>query len=312
MSSEVDQLTAVGHQITAGKYYIVATCTVLFYDYFLTLGDEVKYAWSGNRSWAFWVFLINRYFPMSYQVWLLAIDFTPRFDTAVCNKTAFYSIFAFAICTLLAQVVLTVRMYAVGMKNVYIAVGFGIITASQFALGIYMMTLAGKEGAHPLPQIPLDAYHLCVFFRHRNLELAYTSLSIIYDSLAFLLIMFLATRLKRRGLKVRTLMEAIAEDAMRYFMVIFSAHLVLVLTLNLAPEPIQLLPGPGLPVYLPVMISRIMLSLKKAADSQQKAWTLTEPTMSGPGFQNLKFLKPGGDANERQHEAIPLQTFAEP
>lgn len=37
-------------------------------------------------------------------------------------------------------------MYAVAMKNIYIAIGFGIITASQFALGIYMMTLAGREG----------------------------------------------------------------------------------------------------------------------------------------------------------------------
>ena len=37
-------------------------------------------------------------------------------------------------------------MYAVAMKNIYIAVGFGIITASQLALGVYMMTLAGKEG----------------------------------------------------------------------------------------------------------------------------------------------------------------------
>jgi hypothetical protein len=191
------------------------------------------------------------------------------------------------------------------------------------------------------------------------------------DSLAFLLIMFLATRFKRRGLKVRTLMEAIAADAMRYFMVIFSAHLVLVLTLNLAPvrtaAPLSgLLPmssdvllfrnrsnffqarkshtshaaltnshytfspwqlaaflckcyirftshdlQAGFVRYLPVMISRIMLSLKKAADSQQKAWTLTEPTMTGPSFQNLKFFKPRRAANERQRETIPLHTFAE-
>ena len=41
--------------------------------------------------------------------------------------------------------------------------------------------------------------------------------------------------MKKRGLKIQTLMEAIAADAMRYFMVIFSAHFVLVMTLNLAP-----------------------------------------------------------------------------
>ena len=32
------------------------------------------------------------------------------------------------------------------MKNVYIAIGFGTITASQFVLGIYMVTLARREG----------------------------------------------------------------------------------------------------------------------------------------------------------------------
>jgi len=309
MSSEVDQLIAVGHEITAGKYYIIATCTVLFYDYFLTLGDEVKYAWSGKRSWAFWIFLLNRYFPMSYQVWLLSIDFfTPHFNTTACNKTAFYSILAFVTCTLLAQVVLTIRIYAVAMKNIYIAIGLGAITVSQLALGIYMMAVAGKEGAQPLPQIPLDAYHLCVFFRHRKFELAYTSISIFYDSLAFLLIMFLATGLKRRGLKVRNLMETITADATRYFLVIFSAHFVLVLTLNLGPEPVQLLPGPGLPVFLPVMISRIMFSLKKAADSQNKPWTLTEPAVVGPNFQRGRPLIPRRRTNEMQND-IPLETY---
>ena len=32
------------------------------------------------------------------------------------------------------------------MKNIYIAIGFGIITASQFGLGTYMIILAGEEG----------------------------------------------------------------------------------------------------------------------------------------------------------------------
>ena len=55
------------------------------------------------------------------------------------------------------------------------------------------------------------------------------------DSLAFLLIMLLAARSRRRGLKVQSIMETIATDAMRYFLVIFSAHFVLVMTLNLGP-----------------------------------------------------------------------------
>lgn len=37
-------------------------------------------------------------------------------------------------------------MYAVAMKNAYLAIGFGIITVSQFGLGVYMIVRAGKEG----------------------------------------------------------------------------------------------------------------------------------------------------------------------
>ena len=94
------------------------------------------------------------------------------------------------------------------MKNVPIALGFATITASQFVLGIVMLMLAAMKGgktgfldggissylgrllcsirprvAQPLPPIPLDAYHLCVFYRHRRLEVACTSISLLYGSL---------------------------------------------------------------------------------------------------------------------------------
>ena len=63
--------------------------------------------------------------------------------------------------------------------------------------------------------------------------------------------------------------------------------------------------------YLPVMISRIMLSLKKAADPQQKTWTLTEPTMTGPHFKGMEFFKPRRGASDMEHDSIPLDTYAE-
>ena len=54
------------------------------------------------------------------------------------------------------------------------------------------------------------------------------------DLLAFSLFFFLARRSKATGLKVRLILDIIAEDAMWYFLVIFSSHFVLVLTLNFA------------------------------------------------------------------------------
>ena len=88
------------------------------------------------------------------------------------------------------------------------------------------------------------------------MEVAYTSISLFYgpckscsdlerkvltdpaynvctsDLLAFSCFIFLAKRSKASGLKTRMVLDVIAEDATWYFLVIFTSHLVLVLTLN--------------------------------------------------------------------------------
>lgn len=111
MSSDLDSLVALGHTIISHKYYALATGTVLFYDYFLTLEDEIKYAWSGKKSWVFWLFIINRYLPFFWEFWQFAVSYGPQSELSisVCNKTVFYSALIFVVCTLLAQVVLTLR-----------------------------------------------------------------------------------------------------------------------------------------------------------------------------------------------------------
>ena len=83
-----------------------------------------------------------------------------------CDRVAWYAFFTFATCTLLAQVVLTLRLgaifvvqrlcvdiwesrrriYAVTLRNTPITIGFEVITASQFALGIWATALSAREG----------------------------------------------------------------------------------------------------------------------------------------------------------------------
>ncbi|KAF9790731.1 hypothetical protein BJ322DRAFT_1104380 [Thelephora terrestris] len=330
MSSALDLLIQAGHDITSikvsrprpeppphhrtdddlfYKYYALATGTILFYDHLLTLADEVKYAWSGKKSWTFWLFLINRYFPMTFQFLLLAVSYGPNPHP----KISWYSIFMFVFCTLLAQIVLTVRAYAVTKKNTPIAIGFAIITLSQLVLGIVVVVFAAKGGVQPLPPIPLDAYRLCLFVRHRTLEVVYTGISLLYDLLAFLLTIILARRSKTSGLQIPTILKIIAEDATRYFLVIFTSHFTIGMIFNtcLPQESIQLLPASGNVVFLPVMISRIMLSLKKAADSQRNGWSLGEPSTNGVGLSAIKFSSPRRGLFREGSDEIPLDTFPE-
>ena len=55
----------------------------------------------------------------------------------------------------------------------------------------------------------------------------------IPDFLAFSLVIYLATRSKAQELRIPSILETIAEDAMRYFLVIFTSHFVLMMTLAL-------------------------------------------------------------------------------
>ncbi|KAF9789853.1 hypothetical protein BJ322DRAFT_1208839 [Thelephora terrestris] len=271
MSSELDPIVQAGRDILAFKYYGLATGTILFYDYLLTLEDEIKYMWSRKQSWTFWLFVVNRYFPMTYQIWQLAISYNPlRFATNRCNKTAWYVLFTYTICTLLAQVVLTSRIYAATMNNTVIAIVLLSIVVPHFGLGIWEVVLASREGAELSP-IPLDAYRVCSPVWHRPLVVSFISISLVYDSLAFSMIMFLAARSSRAtaGLKIQTIWRLLAEDATLYFMVIFTSHFVFEMTLLFGRPTIQLIPGVGGVSYIPVMISRIVLSLRKATALQQ-------------------------------------------
>ena len=62
--------------------------------------------------------------------------------------------------------------------------------------------------------------------------------------------------------------------------------------------------------YLPVMISRIMLSLRKAADSQQNGWTLGASSMIGTSQPSMRFFNSRTGPNWKGEE-IPLDTRME-
>ena len=110
--------------------------------------------------------------------------------------------------------------------------------------------------AQVLPSIPLDAYRLCTFVRHRTLEVVYTSISVLFggwglscqpggtdltlnvyksDFLAFSLIVYWTFWVRKNGLrhKFATILDTVAEDSMWYFLLVFFSHFALVMTMNL-------------------------------------------------------------------------------
>ncbi|KAF9789668.1 hypothetical protein BJ322DRAFT_550952 [Thelephora terrestris] len=234
-AAALQTLIDAGYDILSIKYYAAAGVTLLFYDYFLTLPDEIRYAWKGRKPWIFYIFLVNRYVPILYETWIVVVVWWPGFTYEVCNNTAWIEIAIFVFLTLLAQIFLTMRIYALTMKNKMIVAFFSGVTIPQLALGIYLTYLGATNPAVVLPPIPLDAFRLCVFARHRPIEIGYTSISLFFDSAAFFVIFSSGLRTGLGSSSVSSsrpsLVHTIVHDATIYFFVIFTSHLIFLSTL---------------------------------------------------------------------------------
>jgi len=255
------------------RYYMLAAQVIYYYDYLLTLPDEIKYAWSGRKTWIFTLFFLNRYTPALYQTWMFFVGFSPQFTHHMCDKTSFLHLLSFFMCTIFAQVTLILRLYLLTFKNKQIVAFFSAITLSQALMGMYIIVIAARKPAQFIPEIPLQAFRMCAFVRSPRLELVYMTLSLSFDATMFLVIVFTSIK---TGISLPdgqpSIFRAIVKDSTVYFLVIFSSHLLSFIMLLATRPTLQLLPSVGNLVLLPLMISRLMLSLKKASKHKDSGW----------------------------------------
>jgi len=149
---------------------------------------------------------------------------------------------------------------------------------SQLILGLYLAICAAMEGALPMPPMPLPVYMMCVFTGPWYAQFTFPIMSLLYDLLAFSVIVYLVVRSNVKKVPIPSLLKIIARDATCYFLVIFTSHLVFVMFQAFADSGLKLLPAPGNLVFLSVMVTRLLLSLRKAVDTQEYGWSFGEPS----------------------------------
>jgi len=219
----------------------------------------------------FMLFLAMRYLPVPFLIWIVTSSWLPSYTADLCNRTVFLEVGYFALITLFAHTVLSLRVYAITGKNRWISGGLYGLTILQFGVGVYLCVYSSL---HPqrLPQIDLDAYRMCLFQCPIFGSLLYTSLSLVFDLLAFLVVLIRTRSLKaqRGNTNIPNILDTVTRDTAMYFLVIFSSHFVLVLTLSLVRPSLRFLPTVGNAIFVPMMITRIILSLKKAASNPPK------------------------------------------
>lgn len=231
--------------------------------------------WKAKNTLIFALFLVTRYLPVPFLIWVVTSSWSPSYTTALCQKTAFLEVVYFIFITFFAHTVLTLRVYATTGKNKRIAGTLSGLTVLQFGVGVY---LSIYSSLHPLrsPQIHLDAYRICLFHGSITGSFVYISLSLVFDLGAFVIVLTRTRALRtwRGDSNAPTILDTVTRDNATYFLIIFSSHLLFVLMLALAKGTLSYLPTAGISFFVPMMITRIIISLKKAASAPPEVMEL--------------------------------------
>ncbi|KAJ3867999.1 hypothetical protein EV359DRAFT_60997 [Lentinula novae-zelandiae] len=131
-----EDVTLLAHDLQAFKWYYTACCTVLFYDFTLTWQEEFEYIWNGVRKGhVFYLFLLR------------------------CNRFAVVEWVQTLLVTIPAEIVLLIRVNALASRR-SLTIALWAIIMAQFIIVIYAMSQPGQNLGLPLPNIPLDQFHV--------------------------------------------------------------------------------------------------------------------------------------------------------
>lgn len=276
-------VTQAGKDLSVVKFLLTSVQWLWVYDYLLTLGDEIQYAWPARKSWVFALFIGNRYTPVVNFIWAHITMFSD--NNSFCEKSKWIPAFNAGAGTVFAHMAIALRIYAITSKNKWLGYGLASVIAVEIGGATFFAIWAGL-GPSIVPtllDINADVFRVCVFKLWKGGILIYYMTTMFFDVLAFSIVVFTAKK-SRRGLpRLPSILDSIVRDATLYFVLIFSAHLLSLLFLFSTPENIQLLPAMVNATFVPLMASRLMLSLKKAAAKTSQAWSLQSMTNSTRG-----------------------------
>ncbi|KAG7446733.1 uncharacterized protein BT62DRAFT_84027 [Guyanagaster necrorhizus] len=266
---------SLAKDLQAFKWYYVASCTIIFFDYFLTLSDEIEFAWKERKGPVFYLFLLNRYCAMSFCVITLFAYFSPLWTFEVCNRFAIVEWLQALLAAIPAEIVLLIRVYALtGSRKLYIVL-LSLLPITQCITVIYAMAQHGQNNALPLPDLSaqsygIDPFHVCILFSDPVMDTLYLAGSILFDSIVFIITLQVTIQY-HKIIPRALLLQRIQRDGTLYFGIILTGNALWML-FSLCSRPGLKLINAHM-ILTSVMISRLTLSLRRVSHERYSAWS---------------------------------------
>jgi len=182
-----------GSSTSVDQYYLLASSVVLYYDFIITIPQEIRYIWSSKLKLMNVLIVMLRYVTVLGYVIVLVTAFAPAIvagTTETCQRMGLLPGIIGVICQGLTLVFLIIRLFAIYDKRrwiLHVTVPFGAlsIVLSSFAIG------ASRAHSFGVPGFHLEGFSSCFADPITRESLIFFKLSyiaiILFDTLMFVM-----------------------------------------------------------------------------------------------------------------------------
>lgn len=279
----IAKLTSIAGHLMAAKMFSLAACVMLFYDIALTMGDEVERVWLRKFTPMTGLWFLNRYLsPLGYVV--IITSFHQPWSKEVCNRYVLFPEALKIVTSFTIGVVFIIRTYAIYSRSTTVAVVGALCLAVELGIKIWSFT----DGTSlTLPEGIIG----CILVGRNDSRFVFTWIAeLAFDSVMFFATLYRVVQQNRmRHGSALNLLNLILRDGVMYFAVIFIANLVTVLMFLLAPPDIKAINASFSTLITSLMVSRLILNLRGAADKGIVVQSAIEMSATGDYSRTDKY-----------------------
>jgi len=259
MSSAASQ-TAV-RDLTASKLYATASWALASYEYLITFDKELSRIWSRSFSIMTILWAINRYvFLISFAPTILFL-FIPLSSEQCLSFVKFPGIMQI-ILNISTGITLSLRTYALYSNNKWILIFLMPFLLAEVAVEAWAVSGGDRV---PLPK----GFSGCILTGKEsqgNRFVAFWVGQLVVPTLIFVLTIGKGVSLYRYGTSRSRVLRIMLRDGLMYFLIIFLANVVNVVTYVVAPPDLHAVNAPFSDMITALMICRLILNLRTDLD----------------------------------------------
>lgn len=259
--------------IQSSRYAALASSCVIFFDYFLTLEDEVEYIWNAPWTPGKTLFIINRYYTLLSAVFNNYGLLSPYINDTFCLHWIRWQGYTGLISAMLAQMILQMRLYALYCmdRRIIICVTLFFIACSAASAAVMTDILAHVSVSSEF----IPSFKFCTPHGINNHLYAFWIPILCSESLLCFMALYRGfTTLKEEGdlprgdiflqLAGRRLVRMLIQDSVLYFLATFATYFTNLIMFIAAPITLIEIPIGFSVSIASVLASRLILHIRQA------------------------------------------------